>query len=386
MTRVPTTAEINAIVIGNAAESATLEFKAAPWERNDSGKRECLKDITALANTRGGTIIVGIAQESNATNRLVPMDNPAAETERSRVNDLIYAGVEPRLYGVNIEAVAVEGGVVLAIVVPRSAARPHRVTAQGTNRFYLRNSTGVYEANVADLRNLFLQGVEIRERALRWHEERRIELRAGDIVANIATTPDCLVLHLIPADAFTTQTTLDVRAMLNMQQQFWPIGGEGFTPRFTFDGFLAYRGGDPCHGYTLVQRNGIVEAVKVGFFNNANNTLNARGIEGFLVKYTRRYAAALLELGAIAPIYALATLEGTRGAHISSGELGEGARPIRHDKLALPVSVIESIDSDAEVARAYRAAFDALWNAGGLAGSLQFNDSGEWTGNASGTH
>src|SRR5262245_27343805 len=64
MVNIPNAEGIERLVAAGAAESLTLEFKAAPWDRNDQGKREALKDITALANTRGGLILIGVAEEN----------------------------------------------------------------------------------------------------------------------------------------------------------------------------------------------------------------------------------------------------------------------------------------------------------------------------------
>lgn len=375
MPRIPTTAEVNAWVAAGAAESTTLEFKAQPWGNSDDAKRECLKDITALANTRGGLIVVGIVESNNAASGVAPLSTEDAERERGRINNLIHDGVEPRLYGVDIESVPVDGGLVLAIAVPRSASRPHRITSRRHNRFWLRNSTGVHEANVADLKTMFLQGAEIGERALRWHDERRSAIRAGQVVANIAPDPDAIVLHLIPADAFTPQTQLDLKVLYGNAQQFWPIGTTGFNPRFTFDGFLAERGNDPCSAYTLVQRNGIVEAIDIGLRGSANNLIYPQRLERDLVDATRRYAASLFSLGVVPPVYVVATIEGVRGAEFARRHY---AQVIPQERLALPVVVIESAASDQEIAMALRPALDALYNAAGLVGSPSFNEGGEW--------
>ncbi|GIK49600.1 MAG: hypothetical protein BroJett013_22970 [Alphaproteobacteria bacterium] len=376
MARIPTTSEINAWVSAGAAESMTLEFKAQPWGNNDEAKRECLKDITALANTRGGLIVVGIAESNNAASALSPLSAEDAEKERGRINDLIAGGVEPRLYGVDVEAVPVDGGAVLAIAVPRSASRPHRITARGHNRYWLRNSTGVYEANVADLRALFLQSAEIGERALRWHDERRAAIRAGHVVSNIAPDPDAMVLHLIPADAFAPQATqLDLKVLHGNARQFWPIGATGFNPQYTFDGFLAVPGTDPCSTYTLVQRNGIVEAIEIGLRGGQHNLIYPARLEQDLVDATNRYAASLFSLGIVPPVYVVATIEGVQGAEFARRHYSVS---IPQEKLALPVVVVESAASEQEIASALRPALDALYNAAGFVGSPSFNEEGEY--------
>lgn len=365
------------MVEAGAAERIDLEFKAVPWDRSPAGRKEALKDITALANTRGGLILVGVAEEKNAASGLLPLTSADAESERGRVNDLIRAGVEPRLYGVEIGAVPVGGGVILAIAVARSPSRPHRVTSDNSNRFWLRNSTSAYEANVSDLRNLFLQSAEITERAERYHRERLGPVRAGDIVDNLSTERGSIILHIIPADAFSATTIVDPRRAYELQGKFRPIGQPDFTPRFTFDGFLNLRGGDVCHGYTLVRRDGIVEAIKVGLASR-EDLLPAYAVESKIVGAVHLYAQGLIAAGVVPPLYVFVTLEGAGGRHVVYDTHQDDAGvAISREDLHLPVAVVESAETLESVSTAFRAAFDALWNAGGYVGSLSFVD-GLW--------
>jgi predicted HTH transcriptional regulator len=211
MPGIPDTKQIEALVAARASESVTLEFKAEPWVASDGGKRECLKDITSLANTAGGLILVGIKERGSAADAILPLTAADAASERTRIADLVTAGVEPRLYGVQVEAVSVSGGVVLALAIPRSPSRPHRVTSQGTNKFWLRNSTGAYEANVADLRRLFLGGQEFAERAERYHLERAHIAFTGDVMPTLAHASSHIIFHVIPASAFELPSSVDLK-------------------------------------------------------------------------------------------------------------------------------------------------------------------------------
>ncbi len=376
MANIPNAEEIERLVAAGAAENLTLEFKAAPWDRNDQGKREALKDITAMANTRGGLILIGVAEENNAAKGLTPITADAAEAERSRINDLVTAGVEPRLYGVCIEAVPVDSGVVLALHIPRSPSRPHRVSSGGWNRFWLRNSTGAYEANVADLKNLFLQSAEITERAARYHRDRTAVIRSGDIVGNLSDAPGSIILHIIHGDAFSGASPSDPKRAYELQEHFKPLGAHDSTPRFAFDGFLNLRGGEKCHGYTLVRRDGIVESTKVNLASVSEN-LPVFEIEEFVVNWTLEYVRGLSELDIVPPYYAYVTLEGAGGRQIVYDGYQDDTEPIRQRDLHLPVAVIEVWDSAAAIGAAFKPAFDAMWNAGSFAGSLSY-ETGQW--------
>ena len=381
MANIPNTEEINRLVAAGAAESLTLEFKTAPWDRNDQGKREALKDITAMANTRGGLILIGVAEDNNAASGLRPVSAEAAEAERSRINDLVTAGVEPRLYGVGIEAVPVDSGVVLALHIPRSPSRPHRVSSGGWNRFWLRNSTGTYEANVADLKNLFLQSAEITERAMRYHRERTAVIRSGGIVPNLSDAPGSIIMHIIHGDAFSGASPVDPKRAFELGGHFKPLGVYDRTSCFVFDGFLNLRGGAKCHGYTLVRRDGIVESIKVNLAGNPEN-LPVFQIEAFVVNWAREFVRGLSELEIVPPYYVYVTLEGAGGRHIVHDRYQDATEPVRPRDLHLPVAVVEVWDSVAAIGAAFRPAFDAMWNAGGFAESLSY-ETGQWVPKAS---
>lgn len=376
MANIPNAKEIERLVAARAAESLTLEFKAAPWDRNDQGKREALKDITAMANTRGGLILIGVAEDNNAASDLAPISTEAAETERGRINDLVTAGVEPRLYGVGIEAVPVDSGVVLALHIPRSPSRPHRVSSGGSNRFWLRNSTGTYEANVADLKNLFLQSAEITERAMRCHRDRTAVIRRGGIVPNLSDAPGSIIMHIIHGDAFSGASPVDPKRAFELGEHFKPLGVHNRTPRFAFEGFLNTRGGDKCHGYTLVRRDGIVESIKIEL-GGKPEILPVYPIEAIVVNWTLEYVRGLSKLDIVPPYYVYVTLEGAGGRRIAHDMYEDAPEPVQPRDLHLPVAAIEAWDNAAAIGAAFKPAFDAMWNACGFAESLSYK-TGQW--------
>lgn len=48
------------LVDGAVREDADLDFKGAPYGSSDADKRELGADVAAMANSRGGLIIIGI--------------------------------------------------------------------------------------------------------------------------------------------------------------------------------------------------------------------------------------------------------------------------------------------------------------------------------------
>jgi predicted HTH transcriptional regulator len=88
---------IERLVRDRVSESLQLEFKAAgAIAKTDGAKREITKDASAMANSAGGTIIYGIAEDSTVATRLEPLDRTFSKEWFEQVLD----GIQPNLDGV----------------------------------------------------------------------------------------------------------------------------------------------------------------------------------------------------------------------------------------------------------------------------------------------
>jgi hypothetical protein len=90
---------------------------------------------------------------------------------------------------------------VLVIRTPRSWSAPHRVSLQGHDRFYVRNSAGKHPMNVDELREAFTFGETLAERirAFRLERVRAILADEGPYPVSPAVK---LIFHIVPLSAF----------------------------------------------------------------------------------------------------------------------------------------------------------------------------------------
>ncbi len=108
-------------------EGKTLELK-----RDLSSPRPVLKTLLAFANTAGGRLIVGMADDR----QVIGVEHPLDEEER--ICSLIADSIAPRLVP-NVELMTVEGKTVLVVEVFLSGLRPHYLKAEGPeNGVYVR--------------------------------------------------------------------------------------------------------------------------------------------------------------------------------------------------------------------------------------------------------
>lgn len=106
-------------------ESLTLEYKAADsLNKNDTKKKEMTKDVSAMANSAGGTIIYGIKEYDIDTKRHLPEKiDPVRRVDYSKEwMEQVLSNIDPRIPDLIIHPVPInnaEGDVVYVIEIPK---------------------------------------------------------------------------------------------------------------------------------------------------------------------------------------------------------------------------------------------------------------------------
>lgn len=149
-----TASEVNAVIENEAAETIDFELKRAlpakkgadPWmtsgKLGDDAKDELAAEIVAFANTVGGTLIVGI-DEDTATKRAKPPILPISRCKEAaaRLHQAISDRIEPKLPVFECEGVVTEADGTSGVIIMRtldSYLAPHRHT-QNNHCFVRRN-------------------------------------------------------------------------------------------------------------------------------------------------------------------------------------------------------------------------------------------------------
>ncbi len=148
------TAETLQYLIENEVEeNLHLDYKAGKaLKKDDKGKNEITKDISAFANSDGGIIIYGIAEENHKPAELAPFDGNDYSKERL---DQIIANIQPSIKGVTIFPIRLGGDVsqsVYVVKIPRSSNAPHMAT---DHRYYKRNNFQSVAMEDYEVRDLF---------------------------------------------------------------------------------------------------------------------------------------------------------------------------------------------------------------------------------------
>lgn len=203
-----TEANLQRLVDQRVGESEDLEFKREPWGASDAERAELAKDVAAMANGRGGAIVVGVDQDGTGAASLAPFED--AETQRQRVESVVADRVHPmpamRAFVVSSADAPSRGYLIVAI--PRSALAPHAVVRDGALRYPLRyGSKCVYltESQVADryrdrfalargrierLEEVVREGSSVLDRGEPWVSVAVVPEMAGDVPIDTAAVSD----------------------------------------------------------------------------------------------------------------------------------------------------------------------------------------------------
>jgi hypothetical protein len=388
---------IAGLVADGVAESRELDFKRMPYDNRDA-KREFLKDVTALANTFGGHLVIGVAEVDGIASEVVAITDRSFDGEKQRLENLLRDAVEPRLIGVQMQQVPIAaGGFALVIHVPRSWNPPHRVL-MGDNRFFGRNSTGAYPMDVEQLRAVFLGASELEQRVRKFREERIKSIASGQTPVRIRSAPITLqnvegraasravegpakralvVLHIVPLAPGTQP--FDLLRAQTLNAEFAPFLSQGRQPqRPNLDGMLTMAGHDDdqtVSAYGQLFRDGRIETVRA--IGTTQGQISPRQVREGLVNGLPRYLRGLTAIGFGPPFAVMLTLVGVQGLSLAL-HYDDPSHPADRDNLLVDPVTIDTAQLAGAWHHHLRPVLDAFWNAFGVSRCPDFTEDGQW--------
>jgi predicted HTH transcriptional regulator len=148
--------DLQSLIEDQVAEGKYIEYKKSLPGNSDRDKKEFLADVSSFSNSAGGYIFYGICESNGLPVELVGIHGIDPDAEILRFENLLRDAIAPRLTGLSIRAIQIEGNAsILALNITKSWASPHMVTFAGSSRFFARNSAGKYQLDVFELRSAF---------------------------------------------------------------------------------------------------------------------------------------------------------------------------------------------------------------------------------------
>lgn len=370
--------DILSLIQEQAVEGTHLEFKRDIPGRNNDARHEFLADISAFGNASGGDLVYGIAEDGEGRALEIHPVAGNADEETRRLQDLLLNGVQPRIPGVQIQAIPVAGGFVAVIRVPQSWAGPHRVNTN--QHFFIRENGRKRQLDVPEIRGLFLRSDRQAQQIRDFRTERLGAILAGEAPHRLVPGAR-LVAHFIPTQSAVG--TVSVDPIQYMEERALPVLSRTIpNARVNADGALVVRNPQPAgtYGYSLLFRNGYFETVKV--FEHAEGARAALGSlsyeEEFIALLTRlRIEYEHLDIGL--EMTCMVSLLGADNVElgINRGHFNLEDHQGFFDRRTL---VLPDILLPAELApeQALKPVFDLVWQSAGLARSFNYSAEGVW--------
>jgi hypothetical protein len=378
--------DVSQLVSEGIREARHIEYKLQLPGGSDRDKKKFLADVSSFANSEGGgDLIYGVAENDGVPTSVEGLSQVGTDAQISRLQNLIRDGVAPRISGVEFHPIEVKPDrVVIVVRVSASWARPHMVTLGGSSRFFSRNSNGRFQLDVAEIRSAFLLSARSGDRIREYRLDRVAAVTGGETPASIRARA-CAVLHILPASSGNALSDVFCRVMENAVTDLLPFTGGSWNYRFNFDGFLVYSHGK-CAGtsYTQLTRDGGIEVVDGGLLAHpdAKQLIPGIAFEQKILDGLRRYLSLQRKLGLSPPIVVMLSLTGVKGFTMAVGSSSSSVfetYPVDRDILLLPDVLL--VDYAEDIGSMMRPAFDAVWNAAGWPGSLNYDEAGKWNPN-----
>lgn len=366
-------------------ESLTLDYKLELYNfALAEEKHEFLEDVTALANTAGGDLVIGVSEEKGkgvpASIPGVPLSN--LDNLKTQIQSILRDSVDPRLPLVDVEAVeGFEKGSVLILRVPKSFAAPHMVKAKGGNRrFCGRNSSGKYQMDSHQIRSAFQIAQNLQDRIQAFRYQRIANVIANESPVSLSE-PQRLVLHLMPLDAFNLGPVRDLAVYWSHQNINDLLQGirsrSALTTRLNFDGYLITQSSYPGW-YLQFFRNGVIEFATHEFAYEENNQLiYLKEHEPYLIEQLVSYLKLLTEAEVPMPYAMGLALVNIKGCHVPTPfarHFGH-TTSITQDHLIMEPQLILA-EHESKAGKILKPMLDMVWQAMGIQGTPTLDDEG----------
>ncbi len=379
-----TPADIQQLKEDQVPEGRNLDYKEFLPKDTEDDRREFRFDVSSFANSVGGLIIYGIREKkgkdgaTSTPEEIIPLDVDT-DKEGLRLENILRAHIDPRIQGVQIRFLQVNGGHIGLVRIPKSWHGLHLVKHNDSYRFYSRHSKGKYILDASEIRSGFVASQEGYERLRRFRYERLAKIAANEGAYPLEEGPKA-VLQLLPLSSTDPTIEFDL-SPVKKPMSFPPVYGQstGWNDEHNYDGFarIVRLAGNVTHNYLQYFRNGTIEEVFGRIYHPERKTIGGYSIEQTCIFSLANCLMAAKALGVSPPYLLCLSLLGITGyawqVEVFGWHWGNG-KPFRETELVLPEIFVSDLDTPAHTV--LRPVFDRIWNAAGEPESPFYDEAG----------
>ena len=305
---------------------------------------------------------------------IVGIEIQNVDTLTQQLNQIIRANIEPILYDYALKVIPINGenSYLLLVDIAKSWSGPHAVKVnQFTYRFFTRVNTDNVGLDIQNIRNSFLANEELTNKIRAFHKERNLQILARENA--LPVDGPFLSLHLIPRQAFTSQTQIDLQRVERSGTLLSPIRADRYDYRYNLDGYMYYAGPQEVNRtYNQIFRNGIIEIVTnrdISMSYNNTNYIPGDTVIKELISALPKYVQFYKNIGINAPIYGFLSFYNVKSHKLYTETAGFSPSEITHHYINLPEFIIEAENMEnlqSHLKDILQFPLDVLWNAGGI--------------------
>ncbi|HZY37117.1 MAG TPA: ATP-binding protein [Mucilaginibacter sp.] len=371
--------EIQQLVTSKISEGPQLEFKLTPALQQSSEKKEFLGDVSAFANSSGGTIFYGIREDKGkavAVEGFPCFDNDALIL---KVTSIIRDGLEPILSirDFSIQILNLENNrVVMIIHVAQSPGRPHSIAYDHSGKYFGRGPAGKYQMKDSEIRIAMAETAALADN-IRKMQQGRFDIALANPPVQLLPGPK-IMLQLFPEESIRSKKQHLLDRDPRDARLLRPLGNVDHSYGHNAEGMIhtaRQPGAYANSAYLQVFRNGVIETVNTITILPA--ILDADLIERYVIMAVRDYLAFYKNWGTETLVRCYLTIDGLGKQYLHSQHailLALGAQ-IPPQRIIFGELVLHPYDF---VFADLLPWFTVLWNAFGYSRSFNFSDGGEW--------
>lgn len=266
--------DIKTLIGNDTAENRRLEYKRQLNITSVEEKQEFLRDVIAFANSNGGDIIFGIAENKNDAINYSIEGFDIDETEdqlNQKIINIVRDSTEPKLTNIHFKLIKYKDNKVIYIIrIPESILKPHRITFHTDSGFYVRTATGKQKMDVNDLRIAFGFANDIRTRIANY-DNNRVAAISDELIAFYGEKRPSIIFHAYPFSALggNSRYTINELKYLCDKAGIWNFNGINGN-RIVVDGVQFGQGhlDNRNFGMLYLMNNGIIEARETSYFRS----------------------------------------------------------------------------------------------------------------------
>lgn len=147
------------VEIRRVREHVSLDYKRDPYPHGHNGAVDMLVDITAMANSRGGYIVIGVEEDDNEPDgtpkRLVGIEN--ADIEANWIQSVCLSAIDERISDLRVREIPLANELQCIIIqIPNSLRKPHMVVHEKHRSFNMRHGRNNSRIGMQEVRSLIL--------------------------------------------------------------------------------------------------------------------------------------------------------------------------------------------------------------------------------------